>query len=130
MKATAAQRITFTVLGRPVPAVRMTFAGVRNPKHNKRRQLDAYLAYKESVGWAAKAAGATPLSGALSVRLWIYVSRRGRQRGDIDNLVKTILDGMRGVTMADDSQVDHLLVQMRHVTVDRESVDVEIERIA
>lgn len=126
MTASSAQRIAFTVPGRPVPAVRMTFAGVRNPRHNKRRQLDTYLAYKDAVGRAAKAAGATPLSGALSVRLWIYVSRRGRQRGDIDNLVKTILDGMRGVTMADDSQVDHLLVQMRHVTADRECVDVEV----
>ena len=120
------QRITFTVPGKPIPAKRMTFAGVRNPRHTKRRQMDNYLAYKLSVGWHAKQAGAVPLSGRLYVRLWVYTSRTGRSRGDADNFAKAALDGMNGVVMGDDSQVDDLRVQMRRVPAGSESMDVEV----
>ena len=67
-----------------------------------------------------------PLSGPLYLRLWVYTSRRGRQRGDWDNLSKAICDGMTGVCFQDDSQIEDARVQLRHVPVGSESVDVEV----
>lgn len=97
------ERVAFTVEGRPVPAVRMTQKGKWVKTSAKR-----YLAYKEQVGWAAKAAHWGLLHGWLRVEIHLYIS--GGTFGDVDNYAKSILDGCNGVIWGDDEQVDELHV--------------------
>jgi len=97
--------LSFTVPGRPVPAARMT----RRGKYIK-RNAQRYLAFKDSVGWAARNAlkKQQPFSGNVSVEIWAYIA--GGRPGDVDNIAKAILDGMNGVIFFDDVQVDNLFV--------------------
>jgi crossover junction endodeoxyribonuclease RusA len=111
-----------TIEGRPVPAVRMTQRSKwANP------QAQRYLAWKQKVGWTAKEWGAEPAEGRLQVRLWFYLSKRGR--ADIDNLAKGIMDGLNGICFHDDTQVDELIVRIRTGCTD-EHVDLEVRKIA
>lgn len=107
--------LRFTVPGRPVPAVRMTQRG----KFVK-VAAGRYLAYKNQVAWAAKGAkmrtGMDTLEGPVEVIGVFYLY--GKREGDIDNLAKSVLDGMTGVIWIDDRQVRRLILEK--VTVDSE----------
>ncbi|MBA4544495.1 RusA family crossover junction endodeoxyribonuclease [Thermoactinomyces daqus] len=89
--------IKFTVPGRPIPAVRMT----QRSKWDKYAQR--YLAYKREVAWFAKLAAKEPISGYVEARIRFYVY--GRRRMDIDNLIKSVLDGANGICYEDDRLV-------------------------
>lgn len=86
-----------------MPAVRMTRRGKWVKQSAKR-----YLAYKEKVGWNAKAAFWGLLNGMLRVDIHLHLN--GGVMGDVDNYAKSILDGCNGVIWADDEQVDELHV--------------------
>jgi crossover junction endodeoxyribonuclease RusA len=87
-----------------------------------------YLAYKERIGWEARASGITvPLDGRLYLRVWIYVGRRGRE--DWDNWAKAVADGLVCVAMHDDNQIDQGIVRVYAGQPD-ERVDVEIGVLA
>lgn len=111
----------FVVVGPPVPKERpRVFRGhAITPKRT--------LSYERLVGLCARAAGVRVLEGHVRVRAVFYCA--DERRRDIDNLVKSILDGLNGVAWADDSQVKHLDAQ---VLVDRKRprVEVELEAIA
>lgn len=89
--------IRFTVLGRPIPAVRMT----QRSKWNE--QSSRYLAYKSLVGWEAKSAKAEKIAGDVAADLKFYICQ-GR-RPDLDNLIKSLLDGCNNICYDDDRQV-------------------------
>lgn len=91
--------IRFTIPGRPIPAARMT----RRGKWIK-RQAQKYLAFKEQVGWEARKYFREPWQGPIGIELRFYL-KVNRSRGDGDNYMKAILDGMNGVVYLDDSQV-------------------------
>ena len=91
--------IQFTILGRPIPAARMT----RRGKWIKRQALK-YLTFKEQVGWEARKYFKEPWQGPIGIELYFYL-KVNRSRGDGDNYMKAILDGMNGVVYLDDSQV-------------------------
>ncbi len=112
--------ITFTVPGRPVPAVRMT----QRSKWGKRAQR--YLAYKGEVGWAAKAASCPRFKGRVRVDIDLYI-RDGRI-GDVDNYAKSILDGLNGVAWEDDKQVVELHIY-RH-TERPQRAEVRIQELS
>lgn len=96
--------LEFTVPGRPVPAVRMT---QRSKWADPRAQK--YLAYKDTVGWAAKAAGCRQqFEGPVCVEIDLFL--HGGQFGDVDNYAKSILDGLNRVAWDDDRQVVELHV--------------------
>ena len=120
--------IEFTVPGRPVPMARprVTAHGTYTPK----RCRD----YKTAVAIAAKAAmcGKEPLEGAVSCWIDLYfdipqsytqgkklaarhnvIKPVGRNTGDADNHAKAILDALKGICWADDSQVTRLMVFKR-----------------
>lgn len=59
-------------------------------------------AYKTRAALAAKSQGARPLSGPVAVSLEVY---RPRRIGDLDNVLKAVLDALRGVAYHDDRQV-------------------------
>src|SRR5690606_23694031 len=107
----------FTVPGKPVPAVRMTRKSMfTNPKAQR------YLAYKDTVGWAAKEAVREPIDGPVGVDIEIYLKDRFKRRWDIDNVAKAILDGCNAICYHDDKQVASLEVRVytaaRHPLLD------------
>lgn len=107
--------LAFVVSGKPVPKgrPRMTRSGaVYTPIQTTR--------YERLVAQSARAAGASPAPGPVSVDLeirfpipksWPKKRREAAdgqphtQRPDLDNLVKSVLDGLNGVAFADDAQV-------------------------
>lgn len=66
--------------------------------------------WEDTIGWSARAAGVEPLAGDVSVM--VAFRRKGKQRADVDNLLKSVLDGLNGIAFADDKQVVEL-----HATV-------------
>lgn len=123
--------IDFVVEGKPVPAVRMTQRSkYADPAAKK------YMNYKRLVGMTAKSVMnkklLTMIEGTVSVRIDIfyevpksYTKKRKTDiydsdyqirpevRGDIDNVAKSILDGMNGICFKDDIQVVELIVNKR-----------------
>jgi len=116
--------IRVIVPGRPVPkgrprlGVRDRKAFVYTPERTK--------AYEETVGWHARAAvqgDALECPVAVVIDLYLY----GKQRIDVDNCAKSILDGMNGIVYADDNQVEDLRVRkLRVKNRKRERVEIEI----
>lgn len=112
--------IKILVPGRPVPKGRPRL-GVRGRKAFVYTPPET-REYERLVGWVAKASGCRPQSGPLAVELNIYA--RGRM--DVDNVAKSILDGLNGVAYEDDDQVVELLVK-KHKVKDKAEERVEIE---
>lgn len=102
--------------GKPYPLKRprrSAHGGMFDPAENK--------AAKSAIGTIARQEIGTPIEGAVKVRIQFniarpkshYGSRHLRksaplfhsQKPDVDNLVKTVFDGLNGVAWADDSQV-------------------------
>lgn len=106
--------------GRPVPKGRPRL-GVRGRK--------AYIytppatrEYEKLVGWVAKCSGCRPTEGPVSVSLVVFC--RGKM--DVDNVAKSVLDGLNGVAYEDDDQVVELLVR-KHKVKSKADERVEIE---
>ena len=116
--------ICITVPGRPVPkgrprlGVRGRKAFVYTPERTK--------AYEETVGWHARAAvqgDALECPVAVVIDLYLY----GKQRIDVDNCAKSILDGMNKIVYTDDNQVVDLRVRKLRVKNRRqERAEIEI----
>jgi Holliday junction resolvase RusA-like endonuclease len=97
-------RVAFSIPGEPFPKERprVVKGHAFTPKKTLARERAVGLAFKVAAprGWK-------PLTGpvALSMRF----CRSTRQRVDLDNLAKSILDGLNGIAFADDSQIVELL---------------------
>lgn len=121
--------IEFTVPGRPVPMARprVTMHGTYTPK----RCRD----YKALVAMFARRAmhDREPMEGAVACRIELYfdvpksytkgkklaarhnvIKPVGKNTGDTDNHAKAVLDALKGICWADDSQVTLLVVTKRY----------------
>ena len=115
---------SITIPGRPVPKGRPRLgvhgrkAYVYTPPKTKE--------YEKLVGWVAKTTGCKPVGEPVAVVLDIYV----RRRMDVDNVAKSVLDGLNGIAYQDDDQVVELLVRKHRVknTTD-ERVEIEIREV-
>ena len=113
--------VKIIVPGRPVPKGRPRL-GVRG------REVYIYTPpetkeYEEFVGWVAKFAGCKPISGPVEVEIWCYL----KGKADVDNLCKSILDGLNRIAYKDDDQVVDLYVHKRRVKKrTEERVEIEI----
>ncbi len=91
--------LEMVVPGRPVPKARPR-VGANGNVYTPRETAEA----EGAVGWAAKVkVRGRKATGPLAVTAIFYVT--GRRKGDIDNLLKTVLDGLNKIAYADDSQV-------------------------
>lgn len=112
--------IRITIPGRPVPkgrprlGVRGRRAYVYTPPATKE--------YERIVGWMAKSSGCQPFDGPVHVRLDVFT----RGKLDVDNVAKSVLDGLTGVVYEDDDQVVELLVR-KHKVKDKADERVEIK---
>lgn len=79
----------------------------RQPKSAQSKHAKTGSSYQQDLSAAARSThvGAL-LAGPLYARIvWLAVPRRGDNTADVDNVVKPILDALRGVVYADDSTV-------------------------
>ena len=111
--------------GRPVPAVRMT---QRSKFISK--QAQRYLEYKNIIGWTAKVAGFRPKHSLYEVAATAYIDLRKRDM-DVDNLAKSLIDGLNGIVWHDDRQVVKLSIEKVYVDDAREQKAViEIKEVS
>lgn len=76
--------------------------------------------YEQKVALCALGAGCKPTELSVSVTLSIYYP--DARRRDIDNTVKSVMDGLNGLAFADDSQVVDFTATK---SIDRERPRVE-----
>lgn len=108
-----------------MPAVRMT-----QRSKFKNKQAQRYLAYKEQIGWEAKAAGVRLSHGPFQVSAKLFIDC-SKPDMDVDNLGKAIMDGMNGIAWHDDRQVIRLEVEKEYVTkASDEKAVIEIKEVS
>lgn len=93
------------VLGRPVPAVRMT-----QRSKFKSKSAQRYLAYKQVIGWAAKSENVQMIKTDVHVTAKAHLHLGSRDM-DVDNLGKSVLDSLNGIAWIDDRQVTKLTIE-------------------
>lgn len=116
--------VAFALLGPPVPLERA--------RHGKGRTYSAprSVAYQRALAYAFRAAslvGKWPLDARYHVT--IVVTFADHRRRDIDNVAKTVLDGLNRVAWADDSQVDRLTIERASPCPSTAGVVVKVERV-
>jgi len=77
-----------------------------------------YAASKDALAWAVRASVGDSLDAAWRAAPWAVtvVIERRKARGDLDNLVKTVLDACQGILWIDDIQVVELHATIRRGT--------------
>ena len=91
--------VELTIPGRPVPAARMRIRStVLDPRKRK------YLAYKDQVHSAARAAGIQPFPSDvdLAVSIRVYIANLP---GNWDNYAQAVCDGLEGAAFTEQRQV-------------------------
>jgi len=108
-------KVTFTVLGPPVPLARPRL-GKGHVYTPKRSQY-----HKTRIGYAALAVRPRDWQrkGAYRVQADFYVLTA---RGDVDNFLKCVVDGLQGVLFNDDRDV--LQVQARKILAFKDEMTV------
>ena len=112
-------RVKFTVPGRPVPAQRMT----QKSKWSKRARKS--LDYQEQVGWEWKAVvGKVRLEGDLAASINFFFD--DNRHGDIDNLIKSVVDGLQYANAFDnDKQVKKVSAEIFYDEEERAEVEIK-----
>jgi Holliday junction resolvase RusA-like endonuclease len=83
------------------------------------------ISYQRAVRFHALAAGARPFRGDVRVQLVVY---RPRKVGDLDNVLKVLLDALEGATYLDDEQIVELSA-VRRDDADEPRVEVTVEEV-
>lgn len=91
--------IEFFVPGPPVPYPRMTRYSLGT------RRVQRSMAWRNEVGWLAKAAGAVLWDGPVGVTIDLYTRDRMVRRYDGSNVLKAVEDALQGICYANDKQV-------------------------
>jgi len=98
LSAIGKELASFTVMGRAVPAVRMT----QRSKFTLRAQR--YLRYKSHIGWTARQHfRGSPTKEPVAVETKIYL--KGGNQGDVDNYFKSVADSLNKIVYKDDRQI-------------------------
>ena len=111
--------ISFTIPGKAVPKGRPRVVSGRTYTPKRTKEYEDRVKVLSLVARQSSRSGI--LEGPIGITLGIY----GRIRGDLDNIAKSLLDGMNGVLYEDDRQVRSLSVE-RYDSEDPH-VDVSVE---
>ena len=84
--------------------------------------------YEELVGWYAKQYIPEPLEGDIELHVKVYV--KNNVFPDIDNIAKSIMDGLNGVAYKDDRQVACLTIQRILLRGQEEKVEIELAGVS
>lgn len=114
--------IKIEVLGDVVPCARPRFSKgrvyqpTRNVAYRKRVEMAARLVMKDRE----------PLDGEICAEVKIFRKwkRTARQSGDLDNLIKSLWDGLNGIVFRDDVQIVRCVIEKFQ---DKERPRAEIE---
>lgn len=124
----------FTYTGELVPQVRMTDKMRRSMRSrwgwDNLPEVGRYLAFKEAIGYAARAALAeqgreAPVLVPVRVAITCTHPMGLGKPWDVANVYKAVEDGMSQVIYKDDKQVVHLTARMR-LEPGEEAVDVAV----
>ncbi len=94
--------LEFTVPGNPVPKARprVLRSGITyTPKRTKD--------YEAAVAWEARRQWPNPVL-TQKLGLTVHFGRDSRRRCDLDNLIKAVMDGIKGVVYRDDDQITEI----------------------
>ena len=100
-----------------IPAVRQT----QGSKHTKRaKDYNELLGDIRSDAAALMLeAGVGPFQPGTKLRVWVEVYRRQRiTQGDVDNYLKSVLDGLQGAAFTDDKDIWEASIKKREGTDD------------
>lgn len=104
---------SFTIPGRPVPKARARARSVRNKRTGKIRLVfttpKKTKAYEKHVGWCGLAARPEGWLMDAAYDVTLYFVLPDRRRADIDNMEKSILDGLNKIAWNDDHQVTRVV---------------------
>ena len=134
-------RISITVPGEPVAKARPRFT--RNG-HVYTPKKTAYFETAVKMLAIRAMKSKQPIRGAVSLSVsfflpipqsWSLTKKtqaiagklRHTKKADLDNLVKSISDGMNGIVFADDAQIDAIYARKRYSTEPRTEITVEAE---
>ncbi len=131
-------KITFSIPGIPTGKRRPRFARMGKfvrtyqPKEDARRENLIALAYREA------AAGVPPHDGSVEIDIEaVYIPPQSwsqkkklnpgpkTSKPDLDNVVKSVLDGLNGVAFVDDSQIVRQSARKRYGAVNEIIVSIE-----
>jgi Holliday junction resolvase RusA-like endonuclease len=108
-------------VGQPRQRHRVLTVGGKTFAQNYTPQKSPVSDYKATLRMAAQQAyKGPPLEGPLSMTIIFYFASKRKQaivkttKPDLDNLVKSTLDAMNGLTFKDDSQVCKMHVEKWH----------------
>ena len=101
------------------------------PRFGRRAYMPAeYQTYKAAIGALVKAkVQGTPLTDNLKLQITFRrkFKVQSRRYGDIDNLVKGVLDSLNGILFVDDSQVVSLTAEK--LQSHEVGIDIDIDTI-
>ena len=122
--------ITFSIPGKPQPKQRprVTSRGAYTPQ--------ATVDYERLVGWQCRSVyKGKPLTQAVKMTVRVFfklpkrtVKEKGdwhTSRPDLDNIVKSIKDGLNGIAYEDDSQIVYLVATKQWASEDYVIVEIE-----
>lgn len=103
--------MSFFVAGKPIPQGSMKAFG-KNLVHSSSKELNAW---RDAIGWTAKAHFKEPLEGAVMLIATFYLPKpKSAKRDlpfvkpDLDKLIRAVGDALTGIAYIDDSQITHI----------------------
>ena len=116
--------VQFTVLGDPIPKARPGYMKSRGKFYTMRSTND----HQELIGWTLKSVYRKDPMDSCLFRVEAQFHCKNRQRRDVDNLAKALLDACTGILWKDDVQVTELEVK-RIEDADNPRTEVSIFKI-
>ena len=82
--------------------------------------------FKRMLSIEAKRIGCSAIDGDIKIVINWY--KKGKRRGDLDNILKVIMDSLNGIGYHDDSQVKIIIAHM-HENYGVDAVDISLFKI-
>lgn len=107
--------VEFSTTGEPISKARARFTnyGSKTRAYTPQKTLDGEAAISAAYLKAARRRGTNP-EAAYAVHVHFYNGTR--QRRDVDNMVKLVLDGLNGIAWVDDNQVLEIVARKSFVS--------------